>query len=114
MAGPSRFRTEEAKSIHSGTTMQVAGGVSGSAPLVPMVQPANLRNGDDPSSTWRLNRSRLRAVFLQCQMGPAAMVIINEQFEMPVQTALVEYDHMIEAFAAKRADHSFDIRTLPW
>jgi hypothetical protein len=34
--------------------------------------------------------------------------------EMPAQTALVEYDHVIEALAANGADHSFDIRTLPW
>ena len=33
---------------------------------------------------------------------------------MPVQTALVEYDYVIEALAANGADHSFDVRTLPW
>ena len=87
---------------------------SGGATLISMMQSTDLRNCDDPASSGRLHAARLRAVFLQCQMGPAAMVIINEQFEMPVQTALVEYDHMIEALAANGADKPFDISTLPW
>jgi hypothetical protein len=46
----------------------MAGG-SGSAPLVPMVQPTAYRNGDDPSSVWQLDRSGLRAVLVQRQMS---------------------------------------------
>jgi hypothetical protein len=56
---------------------------SGSAPLVTMMQPTHLRNGDDVSSVWRLDRSGLRAVFLQRQMGAAAMIIVREAFEVP-------------------------------
>ena len=32
---------------------------------------------------------------------------------MPVKTRFFEYDHEIEALAADRADHAFDIGTLP-
>ena len=79
-----------------------------------MMQSTNLRDRDDPASSGRLHSTRLRAVFLQCQMCAAAMVIIKEHFEMLAQAALVEYYHVIEALAANGADHSFDIRTLPW
>ena len=33
--------------------------------LVTMVEPANLRNGNDPSSFWWLDRPRLRRILLQ-------------------------------------------------
>ena len=42
------------------------------------------------------------------------MVVVREALEMSVQAALAEYNHVIEAFAANGADHSFDIRALPW
>src|SRR5688572_2732956 len=87
---------------------------SGGATLVPMMQSTDLRDRDDPASIGWLHTAGLRAVFLQCQMCPAAMVIIKEHFEMPAQTALVEHDHVIEALAANGANHSFHIRTLPW
>ena len=77
------------------------------------MQSTDLRNRNDPASIGPLHTARLRAVLLQCQMCPAAMVIIKEHFEIPAQTALVEYDHVIEALA-NGADHSFDIRTLRW
>ena len=79
-----------------------------------MMQSTDLRDRDDPTSIGRLHTPWLRAVFLQCQMCPAAMVIIKEHSDMPTQTALVEYHHVIEAPAANGADHSFDIPTLPW
>ena len=62
-----------------------------------MMQSIDLRSRDDPVSIGLLYMARLRAVLLQCQMCPAAMVIIKEHFEMPAQTALVEHDHVIEA-----------------
>jgi len=47
-------------------------------------------------------------------MCPAAMVIIKEHLEMPAQTVLVEYDHVIEALAANGANQPFHIGSLPW
>ena len=69
-----------------------------------MMQSTNLRDSNDPASIGRLHAAGLRAVLLQCQMGPAAMVIIEEHFEMLAQAALVEYDHVIEALAANGTD----------
>lgn len=87
---------------------------SGDSTHIAMVQSANLRDSDDSPGLRRLDRSWLRAVFLQCQVCPAALVIIKEAPEVLVQTSFVEHDHVIEALAADRADHPFDIRTLPW
>ena len=33
--------------------------------------------------------------------------------KVSVQAALVEYDHVIQALASNRADHTFNIGTLP-
>jgi len=73
------------------------------------MQSTDLRDCDAPASIDWLHTARLRAVFLQCQMCPAAMVIIKEHFEIPAQTALVEYDYVIEAPPSSGTDHSFDI-----
>jgi len=41
------------------------------------------------------------------------MIVVDEVLKVSVQTALVEYDHVIQALAANGADHPFDIGTLP-
>jgi hypothetical protein len=53
---------------------------SGRAPLVTVMQAADLRNGKDPSSICGLDRSGLRGVILQRQVGPGPMVIGSEVF----------------------------------
>ena len=78
-----------------------------------MMESTHLQNGDDPSRIWLLDRSGLRAVLLQCQMRSASMIVVDEVLKVSVQTALVEYDQVIQALAAKGADHAFDIGALP-
>src|SRR4051794_35672993 len=87
--------------------------VSGDPTLVAMVESADLRDGDDSPSLRRLDWSCLRAVFFQCKVRPAAMVIISEASEVLVQTSFAEHDHVIEALASNTAYQPFDIRTLP-
>ena len=65
-------------------------GCSGGAPLVSMMQPAHLPNRCDPAQHRRLNRSGLWGVLLQCQMGAAPMIVINEALKMSAQTALIK------------------------
>src|SRR5262245_21189176 len=79
-----RLRTEDAKLVHSGEENRMQVVCSGRATLITMMQSTHLRNGDDPSSVWCLDRSRLRAVFLQCQVCAAAMIIFREAFQVPV------------------------------
>jgi hypothetical protein len=56
---------------------------SGGVTLVAMMQSTDLRVCDDSASIRRLHTARFRAVLLQCQMCPAAMVPIKEHFELP-------------------------------
>jgi hypothetical protein len=41
------------------------------------------------------------------------MIIVHEVSEVERQAGFAEYDHVIQALAAKRADHPFDIGSLP-
>src|SRR5918996_1897443 len=94
-------------------TGSVEVGCSGGASLVTMVQPTHFRDRNNSSRVGRLDRPGLRAVLLQCQMRSTSMIVIDEALKVSVQAAFVEYDHVIQALAANRADHAFNIRTLP-
>src|SRR5271170_4291352 len=74
-----------------------------------MMEPTHLRNRDDRSRSWPLDRSGLRTVFLQSQVRSASMIVVDEVLKVSVQTALVEYDHVIQALASNGADHPFDV-----
>jgi hypothetical protein len=81
-------------------------GCSGRTPLVTMMEPTQLWNRDDQSTIWQLDWSGLRAVVLHCQMRAASMIVIDEVLKVSVQTAIVEYDHVIQALAANGAPES--------
>src|SRR5262249_62101685 len=83
------------------------------APLVSVMQPAQHWYRYDPARLWRLDRSGLRSIFLQCQVNAVLMVIIHECLEVPVQTSLVEHNQVIQALAADCADDPLDVSTLP-
>src|SRR5215472_14399177 len=83
---------------------------SGGAPLVSVMQPAQHRN---PAKLWRLNRSVLRTIFVQCQVNAVPMIIVYECPEVPVQASLVEHDQVIQALAAKRPNDPFHLSSLP-
>jgi len=59
------------------------------------MEPTHLRNRDDPSSAWRLDRPGLRAVLRQCQMRPAPVIVVDEVLKMSIQAALAENHHVI-------------------
>jgi hypothetical protein len=83
------------------------------APLVSVMQPAQHRYRYDPARFRRLDRSRLRSIFLQCPVNAVLMVIFHECLEVPVQASLVEHDQVIQALAADCADDPLDVSTLP-
>jgi hypothetical protein len=41
------------------------------------------------------------------------MIIVSEVSEVARQAGFIEYDHVIQALAAQRADHALDIGSLP-
>ena len=78
------------------------------------MQPAHFGDGDDAASVGELYTAWMRRILLQCEVCASAVIVTDERLKMPRQTALVEYDHVIEAFATYCANDPFDIRTLPW
>jgi hypothetical protein len=92
--------------------LEVRGKLSG-APLVTMMESADLRNRNDPPGFGRLDGPSLRRVLLQSQVCPGLMIVIEEISKVPVKTSFVEYNDVVQALAANGSDDPFDIRTLP-
>ena len=76
-----------------------------------MVQATDLRNRDD--FTDGLNGSWIRRILVERQVQPRTMVIIQIRSNRSPQGGFVENDHVIQAFAADRTDHTLNIRALP-
>ncbi len=90
------------------------GRCSGRPAFVPVMQPAHFRHGDDAAGLRRLYGAWIRRILLQCEVRASSMIVADECLKVPGQTALVEHNHVIEAFATNCANDPFDIRTLPW
>jgi hypothetical protein len=78
------------------------------------MQPAHFGDGDDAASIGDLYRRSIRRILLQCEVRARPMIVTDGSLKVPGQTGLVEYDHLIEAFATDCANDPFDLRTLPW
>jgi hypothetical protein len=76
------------------------------------MQPAHLRHRYHTTRLWRLHRPTLRRVLLQRQVRSILVIILQEQLQMPVQRRFLEDDHMVQTFAAYRADDPLDIGPL--
>ncbi len=74
---------------------------SGREALVAMVQPADLRDGDDFSDLARLYRPLHRAILVQGKMRPGAVIVINVRRKHPAQMVLVEDDQGV-AYARRK------------
>lgn len=82
------------------------------APLVPMVHATNLRNRSHVAHSRRLHRTRRRCVLGQREMHARPVIVVDKTRKVSVQAVLVEYDHLIQAFAANRTDDSLDVRRI--
>jgi hypothetical protein len=78
------------------------------------MQAAYLGYGNDAASAGELYTAWIRRILVQCKVCASPVIVTDERLKVPRQTALVEYDHVIEAFATYCADEPFDIRTLSW
>ena len=81
--------------------------------LVPMVQPTDFPDLNDPASLEILNGSGFRGIFIQRQMRPRAMVITEVTFQNSTQVPLVDHDHVVQAFSANTSDNPFRVAVLP-
>src|SRR6516165_10648967 len=78
-----------------------------------MMEPTQLWDRDDPPGFWCLHGAWLGRVLLQAQVRATPMVIVSEFSEVARQAGFTEYDHVIQALPANRADHPLDVGTLP-
>src|SRR5215469_17089677 len=74
---------------------------------------AHLGDCNNPPCVWWLDRARLWRVLLQAYVRATPMIIVCEVSEVAIQAGFTEYDHVIQALAAQRADHALDIGSLP-
>lgn len=75
-----------------------------------MMQPANLRNRDHPTTIRWLNISSNRRVVIERQMRASVMVVVEVVREDPSEVAFIENDTVIKALATDRSDDSLDVR----
>ena len=62
------------------------------------MQPANLRDRNDPARISHLHRAGFRRILFQRKVSSGFVIIRQERLYMPVQRNFVENDHVIEAF----------------
>jgi hypothetical protein len=76
-----------------------------------MVEPADLRNGDDFATTH--DDARLRCILRERQMRPGAVIVGKVTLQQTTQMPLAENYHMIQTFPTYRTDQSLGISVLP-
>jgi len=86
--------------------------VSG-GPHVSVVQAADLRNRDHLSFGGMFDSTRHRRIPIQRQMRARLVIILKIRREDPNQVSFTEYDHVVQAFSANRANQSLNVRALP-
>jgi hypothetical protein len=86
---------------------------SGGAPLVPMVQAADLGRLDHLTGVGGRDGAGVGRIFHEGQMGPRAVVVNEVGREDSVQMSLAEDDYMVETLAADRSDQALDEGVLP-
>ena len=80
---------------------------------MPVVQPADLGNGDAAALARRLDLTWYRRVPFQREMRARFVVVRKVRPQKPNQMTFVEDDHVIQALSANRTDQAFHVRTLP-
>jgi len=81
--------------------------------FVTVMEASHFRDLDHPSKYRRLDRSRFRRIFIQCQMRARMQIVLKIRFQNPTQRTFVEHHNVIEAFAAYGADEALGVWILP-
>ncbi len=82
-------------------------------PDVPMMQSADLWNGDDRTLGGSLSVSVLRRVAIQGHVAAGSVVVGDVTSQQSPQLRFAERDDVIRTLPANRADHAFDVPVLP-
>jgi len=84
-----------------------------SASFVAMMQTTDLREGNDLASGWRVYWARLRAILVERQMCSGVVMILKIRWQHTAQVMSIEYDDVIEALPADRANEPLNVSVLP-
>ena len=77
---------------------------------VPVMQPADLRDRNNPTLGRRLDFAAQRRVAIQGGVRPNTVVIGNVPAKNAPEVRFAQHDHVIQALSSKRADHAFGVR----
>ena len=81
--------------------------------LVAVMEPADLRDGDDPA-TWRgFDDSWLGTVVVKRLVWPHGVVVVEVRPQETTQMSLIENEEMVEALSSNRADDPLCEGILP-
>ena len=78
------------------------------------MKPTNLRNRDNSAAVGLLNLSFYRRFASQGQMSTGVEIVVEIQSKNAHQVSLVEYDDVVQAFAAHGSNQALTIWILPW
>jgi len=70
-------------------------------------------NGLWCDGTETLNRAMERGVLVQRSMGPRLIIVGSVRTYDSAQVRLTEYDHVVQAFSADRANEPLNVSVLP-
>ena len=78
-----------------------------------MMEAADLGNDYHSPHRAPLHRSWLGGIFLERQMSPAGMIVVDVLSQDSPEVSLVEDDHVVETLAPNASNQPFDVRILP-
>ena len=89
-----------------------SGGSSG-ATFVVVMQAADVWDGDNRATVWRLGRPRNGSILVQREVSAPTVIVGEVALQVAAQRALVPHDDVIDALASEGSDHAFNERILP-
>ena len=81
--------------------------------FVAMVKTADLWNRDHLAAVRRIDGASIRAIFVEREMCPRAVIVIDVRRQGAAQMAFVDHEYVIQALATNRADDPLDVGILP-
>ncbi len=100
----------------AGEDVAIAAGMaagSGGAPLVAVVESADLGKLHDLADGWRLGRPGVGRVLAKAEVGSSSMIVGEVLGDDRVKMPGVEHHDVIETLAPDGADQALGVRILP-
>ena len=86
---------------------------SGGAPLVAVMEPADLGKLHDLADGWRLGRPRVGRVLAEAEVSSGPVIVGKVLGDDAVKVPGVQHRDVIETLPSHGADQALDVRILP-